>query len=141
MKVLSSALLSFLLLTSCSHKEKSVNDAGQVSYVPVMVLDNQVTQDSIARSSAAALEGRVMTNADIPTPLSNVQLTVFKDEKGKSKQVTQLSTDSGGHFQVTQKLSAGRYEIRITDHRYTGKLNVTLDSAPALNLVVTATKK
>lgn len=131
-----------LTLTACSHQEKTVNSPGEHAYVPVMASSLQTTQESIGRSPTPALDGQVLLENDIPTPVANVQLELFKKHnENKWKSLSQLTTDAAGRFRVTQKMAAGAYELRVVDRRYEGVLPFTLDSNPLENLIFNVKKR
>jgi 5-hydroxyisourate hydrolase-like protein (transthyretin family) len=101
----------------------------------------QVAQDSIGRAPTVALEGKVVSDGEIPAPLSNVQLGLYRQEKERWKEITRLSSSPDGRFRITQKLISGSYEIRVTDPRYQGSLPVYLESKPITDLIVPAHRK
>jgi len=138
-------ILCFVMMSvvACVSKEKkAVNDQAPMDYVPVMagvgLPSGELVADALRTSSKSALEGQLLLDGAIPTPLVHVQLILLKKEDGQWKELGRLTTENGGHFSFTQKLTAGDYEIRIQDKKYKGTLAVRLDSDPQRELVILA---
>jgi 5-hydroxyisourate hydrolase-like protein (transthyretin family) len=131
-----------LSLVACSSKEKAVNEPASLPLLPSpRTEDLQTAQDSIGRSTTSALEGKVLLQGQMPTPLANTEVGLYKKIQGKWIEITKFSTETDGSFKITQKLTRGSYELRILDKKYHGGLPVNLESTPQRDLVLFATKK
>ena len=127
------------LLVGCSSKEKAVNGSPLPSYVPLMMPVSEGSE-ALSRAPSSALEGKLLLQQDIPTPLVHVQLGLYKKQMGIWTEVAKLSTEGGGAFRFTQKLGRGSYELRVLSSKYQGNLAVTLDETPLRELIVYAEK-
>jgi 5-hydroxyisourate hydrolase-like protein (transthyretin family) len=137
-KLLSAFVLIFLL--SCTSKEKAVNDSPTLVILPMAPMgSNQMVQDSIGRAPTYALEGKVLLQGEVPAPLSNVQVGLFRKQKNKWSEVARISTEPGGTFGFSRRLSAGSCEIRVLGQKYRGQLAVNLDKEPLSELILYAT--
>lgn len=131
--------LVFILLAGCSSKEKAVNSSPIPAYVPVMMSQSATNAtDAISQASSSAIEGKLLLQQEIPTPLVHVQMGLYKKQMGIWTEVAKLSTEQGGAFRFTQKLTNGIYELRVLSSKYQGNLTVTLDGNPARDLIVYA---
>ncbi len=130
----------FVLLLACSSNEKAVNDPPTLPILPMAPMgSNQTVQDAIGQAPTFALEGKVLLQNGVPAPLNNVQVGLYKRQKDKWNEVARISTESGGSFGFSRKLSSGTYEIRVLDSKYRGSLTVSLDKEPLRELVLYAT--
>lgn len=127
------------MMVGCSSKEKAVNESPIPNYVPVMMSQSAAdASDAIGRSPNSAIEGKLLLQQEIPTPLVHVELGLYKKQTGIWTEVAKLSTEQGGNFRFTQKLLKGVYELRVLSSRYQGNLTVTIEDSPVRNLIVYA---
>lgn len=97
---------------------------------------NQRIQDGMSARPTAAVEGQVQLEADLPTPLSGVELALYKPQAaGTSKELSRITSETDGSFRITKKLPYGKYELRILDKRYKGSMTVDLEDRPAKGLI------
>jgi len=141
MKNLVLVLLLFFAF-GCSSKNKAVNDPPSLPLLPMAPLQSpEVVQDSIGRAPTSALQGKLILQGDLPTPLAHIQLGLYKKQNDTWSEVTRLTSETDGSFAVTQKLTHGHYELRVLNPRYKGTLPVTLDKDPVRGLIMGAERR
>lgn len=134
--------MSLFLILACSSKNKAVNDIPQPIVLPMAPLGStEMVQAAIGRTPTDAIEGRLVLQGDLPTPLSNIQIGLYKKSTGSWTELAKLSSGAGGVFAFTQKLSSGTYEVRVLDKTYEGVLRVVLDNSPQRGLILYAKPK
>lgn len=135
-------LFAFLFVFSaCSTGKKGVNEPkyqGPWALSGGYVVSGQNEPDP--RKKKPAISGTVVLKSEMPQPIANIRLGIFKKKDEEWIQVLGFSTTADGRFHVVKGLEKGQYELRVLDEKYEGSANFNL-TEPIENFIFEVTKK
>ena len=149
-------LVLLLLLSACSVKKKNLINSAP-SGAPIVPMSGNPgspykgepyagygpssSSNVYLNAPVSALSGKIYFKAQMPFPVSNVQLRLIKITNNKSENILDFNTNRDGFFEITRPLEKGDYQLLVVDPRYKGDFKIPLNDGPLRDLIFEVEKK